>query len=63
MALLGPAHLERPFHTLHNEMLKWYDFWLKGIETGINDEPPVKYWAMGTNAWKTSQTWPPENVQ
>ncbi|HKJ62383.1 MAG TPA: hypothetical protein VKA94_10380 [Hyphomicrobiales bacterium] len=44
-------------------MLKWYDFWLKGIETGINDEPPVKYWAMGANAWKTSQTWPPENVQ
>lgn len=63
MALLGPSHLERPFHTLHNEMLYWYDYWLKGIDTGVLEEPLVKYWAMGANSWKTSQTWPPENAQ
>jgi predicted acyl esterase len=24
------------------DMLRWYDYWLKGINTGIMDEPPVK---------------------
>ena len=63
LAFHGPQHLERPFHTLHSEILRWYDYWLKGIDTGLNDEPPVKYWLMGANTWKTAQSWPPENVE
>ena len=43
---LGPAHLERPFHGLHHEILRWYDHWLKGIDTGVLDEPPVRFWVM-----------------
>jgi hypothetical protein len=43
----GPAHLERPFHSFHHEILRWYDHWLKGMDTGIMEEPPVKYWVMG----------------
>lgn len=54
----GPAHLERPFHSFHNEILRWYDFWLKGIDTGIMDEPPVKLWLMGANEWYTADNWP-----
>ena len=45
----GPAHLERPFHTLHGEILRWHDHWLKGIDTGVVDDPPVRYWLMGAN--------------
>ena len=30
----GPAHLERPFHGFHDEILRWYDHWLKGMDTG-----------------------------
>lgn len=63
LAFLGPTHVERPFHKLHNEMLYWYDHWLKGIDTGVMNEPAVKYWAMGANVWRTATTWPPENVQ
>ena len=37
----GPAHLERPFHQYHDEIIRWYDHWLKGQDTGIMDEPPV----------------------
>ena len=63
MTFAGPAHLERPFHTFHNEILRWYDHWLKGIDTGIMDEPPVRYWVMGENAWRTATDWPiPETV-
>jgi len=63
LLLAGPAHLERPFHSFHNEILRWHDHWLKGIDTGIMNEPPVKYWVMGANEWRTASDWPPPNVQ
>ena len=55
----GPAHLERPFHSLHGEILRWNDHWLKNIDTGIMAEPPVRYWVMGANAWRSAEAWPP----
>ena len=30
-----PPMQERPFHEFHDEMFRWYDHWLKGIDTGI----------------------------
>jgi predicted acyl esterase len=54
----GPAHLERPFHTLHSEILRWHDHWLKNIDTGIMAEPAVQYWVMGANAWRSGSDWP-----
>src|SRR5471032_1940127 len=54
----GPAHLERPFHQYHDEIIRWYDHWLKGKDTGIMDEPPVRYWLMGANEWRTGTEWP-----
>ncbi|HEY1969053.1 MAG TPA: CocE/NonD family hydrolase [Pseudonocardia sp.] len=59
----GPAHVERPFHEYHDEILRWYDHWLKGVDTGILDEPPVRYWVTGANTWRTGTDWPlPETV-
>ncbi len=58
LLLTGPAHLERPWHSFHSEVLRWYDHWLKGIDTGIMDEPPVKYWVMGANRWRYGNDWP-----
>jgi len=58
-----PAHLERPFATYHDEIIRWYDHWLKGKATGILEEPPVRYWVMGANEWRTGQDWPlPETL-
>jgi predicted acyl esterase len=54
----GPAHLERPFHSFHSEILRWHDYWLKDIDTGIMDEPPVKMWVMGANEWCYADDWP-----
>ena len=54
----GAAHLERPFHSFHSEILRWYDYWLKGIDTGIMQEPPVKLWLMGANEWYSADDWP-----
>ena len=59
----GPAHLERPFHQYHDEIIRWYDHWLKGHDTGIMDEPPVRYWLMGANEWRTGADWPLPETQ
>jgi len=43
------------------DMLRWYDHWLKGINTGIMDEPPVKL-CVRTSAreckWRFENEWP-----
>lgn len=43
------------------EMLRWYDYWLKGINTGIMDEPPVKLCIRTSNSecqWRFENEWP-----
>jgi predicted acyl esterase len=34
--------MELPYRFMNEECLRWYDHWLKGIDTGIVDEPPFK---------------------
>ena len=63
LLFVGPAHLERPFHTMHAEILRWYDHWLKGIDTGVMNEPPVRYWVTGANRWRTGTDWPLPETQ
>jgi predicted acyl esterase len=59
----GPAHHERPFHSFHGEILRWHDHWLKNIDTGIMSEPPVRYWVMGANEWRSGSDWPLPETQ
>ena len=58
LLLTGPAHLDRPFKAFHNEILRWYDHWLKGIDSGILRDPPVRFWVMGANEWRSGSDWP-----
>lgn len=37
---------------------RWFDYWLKGIDNGILNEPPVKIFVMGENVWRDEQEWP-----
>lgn len=41
------------------EGVKYFDFHLKGYENGFADEPPVRYFTMQEEAWKTADSWPP----
>jgi predicted acyl esterase len=38
---------------LHEQILKWFDYWLKGIDTGIMNEPPVTIFDNATQEWFT----------
>ncbi len=43
------------------EILKFFDHYLKGMDTGIEKEPRVNYFTLGEERWKSSSGWPPEN--
>lgn len=54
---------EREFgpHAVKDEMglaIRWLDSVLKGIDTGVKDEPPIKIFVMGTNTWRFEHEWP-----
>ena len=38
--------------------LRWFDYWLKGIENGIVAEPPLRLFIMGINEWRDEHEWP-----
>jgi putative CocE/NonD family hydrolase len=38
--------------------LRWYRFWLDGLDAGISDMPHVQYYLMGANEWRTADAWP-----
>ena len=42
--------------------LRWFDYWLKGIDTGIMKEPAVRIYLMGAERWLESDTWPLPNT-
>jgi putative CocE/NonD family hydrolase len=50
----GPASLV----DLRGEELRWFDHWLKGLDTGVTTEPPVRVFVMGANRWRTADDWP-----
>lgn len=51
-----------------NEALRWWDYWLKGKDTGIMNEPMLRVWTqdktaccgelMTTGQWAAEDTWP-----
>jgi uncharacterized protein len=43
---------------LRNVYLRWQDFWLKGTDNGVEQEPPVKIFVMGENYWRNENEWP-----
>ena len=45
------------------EHLRWYDRHLKGIENGIDDEPPIRLFLMGANVWRHEHEWPLARTQ
>jgi putative CocE/NonD family hydrolase len=42
--------------------VRWFDHWLKGVDTGVTGEPPVKVFVMGSNDWREFPDWPPASA-
>ncbi|MBV6432243.1 MAG: Cocaine esterase [Bryobacteraceae bacterium] len=44
--------------SLFDMELRWNDHYLKGIDNGIDREPPVELFLMGVNKWVQYEDWP-----
>ena len=44
-------------------VLRWYDHWLKDLDTGILDEPPVSVFVPGEDQWRQVAAWPPPTAR
>lgn len=53
-----PAYLDRPIYQYAYELLRWFDFYLKGMNTGLEEEAPVQLFIEGTGEWKAAREWP-----
>jgi putative CocE/NonD family hydrolase len=43
--------------------LRWFDRWLKDVDNGIDQEPPVMIFVMGVDEWCSEADWPLPNTQ
>lgn len=64
--------IDSPLDDYDGLRLRWFDWWLKGIDTGVQDEPPVRIFVMGTGDgrktlnghinhggyWRSENEWP-----
>jgi uncharacterized protein len=56
-----------------DEALRWWDYWLKGVQTGIMDEPMIRVWMQEQSAaprvasipgrWVAEDVWPAPRVE
>ncbi|WP_448809747.1 CocE/NonD family hydrolase [Agromyces bauzanensis] len=58
-----PPMQSRPFIEEHDKMFAWYDYWIKGIDNGIMDEPAVTVFVEGSRETVTADQWPPKPVE
>jgi putative CocE/NonD family hydrolase len=60
--VIGPwTHTMQDRFDFAAEHLRWWDYWLKGIDNGIMKEDPVHYYVMGApeaTAWRSAKAWP-----
>jgi hypothetical protein len=52
----GPE--ERPWREDLELIIRWHDHWLKGNDTGVLNDPPVKIFMQGSNQWRFENQWP-----
>jgi hypothetical protein len=48
---------------LNQDMLQWFDAWLRGDPNDGVERPVVRYFLMGANQWRTADDWPPPEAK
>jgi uncharacterized protein len=62
--LVGPRPWPlRPWAGYHYEMLRWYDHWLKGMDTRVMDGAPIQLYIHGDDRWRAEKEWPLKRTQ
>ena len=48
---------------VQGKLLRWFDHWLKGMDNGVERDPPIELFVMGANKWRTENEWPVARTQ
>ena len=60
----GDRDLGDPSFDTDGAVFGWFDRWLKGDAKAFAASiPPVRYYTMGANAWRSASQWPPREAQ
>ncbi|MDL5155645.1 CocE/NonD family hydrolase [Actinomycetospora termitidis] len=57
-----PPMQSRPWVEEHDEMFRWYEYWLKGVDNGVMDTPAVSVSVEGSPEVVTAEQWPPKEI-
>ncbi len=63
---IGPGDhfaVYKPGFWPYDPFFLWFDYWLKGIHTGIMDEPPIYFYHSGSETWRYADMWPPPSIE
>ncbi len=61
-----PVALREAGMDISIEELRFFDYWLKGVQNGVMKEDPVTWFTYNApegKAWQTAKTWPPQSRQ
>lgn len=53
---------ETPEFDIFAEVLRFFDEYLRGDDTGIESEKPIHYFSVHEERWRAAETWPPYNA-
>lgn len=42
--------------------IRWFDWWLKGAESGVMADPPIRLFDVGANRWRDFAAWPSKTM-
>ncbi len=62
--MIGPRPWPlRPWAGYHYEMLRWYDHWLRGMDTRVMEGAPIQLYIHGDDRWRAENEWPLKRTQ
>ncbi len=56
--VVGRRNLGDAQFDFYGTYVRWFEYWLKGIENGVTKMPKVQIFVMGRNQWRGEQEWP-----
>jgi putative CocE/NonD family hydrolase len=60
---VGDAQLMFLDPYVEEQLTRWYDHWLKGIDNGVMDEPPVRIYVRNGGGYRDEHEWPLARAQ
>ncbi|WP_165369313.1 CocE/NonD family hydrolase [Rhodococcus sp. Q1] len=53
-----PGWLDRPYHEYHDEVLDFFDHYIKGIDNGVDGQAPIRLFVSGDDTYRDEYEWP-----